>query len=253
MIRPVPFFVLGLLMTASAGPGATQAEKADKVAEQLDAAKKEYRAASDAAATKLLEALAKQEMELLAKKKLPPQKVGDLLKDLDKQKAAFQADPTQVPQANDPLLQTLRDGRTKYDLVMKDARKKCEQAFDDAANAYRGQGKINLFMLVLAEKVRFFEAPSPSYAGWYKDSAGSKVYEFTPKGDVLHDGNPNHPSGKGAWTADGDKCHLLWDNKWGLNLRRDGKTKVLSGYSHDERGKEVGKLRTLTPIPPPKK
>lgn len=240
MTRPISCFVFGVLLTASAGPGVGQTEKSDdKVAEQLDGAKKAYRKSADAAATKLLEALAKQRKDLLVAKNLPEEKLATLIKELADQTAAFEADPTKVPQANDPVLRTLRDGRSTYDLVMKDARQKCERAFDDAARAYRNQDKINLHKQVLDEKARFFEAPGGGFAGTYLFFPEGKQIVFTTDGQVILPGPP--PKQIGTWKEDNKACVIQYTTSgWKDVVSFDKNGKDLIGKSYSPKGKQSG-------------
>ncbi|MFO0798541.1 MAG: hypothetical protein U0804_13775 [Gemmataceae bacterium] len=150
-----PFVAAGLLFLSAAAVG--QPDPADPVTQALARAQDEYVAATGKAQEKLLAAFAAQQKALEDTKKL---KVADQIRLLDQVKAerkAFEASPAALPASA-----VMRPALAEYQAKLVAARRKCEAAFDRAAEDYRDRKNLDAARAVLARKAEFFAAASPA-------------------------------------------------------------------------------------------
>jgi hypothetical protein len=127
----------------------------DPVAAELAKAKQNYQAALKAASEKMGNAFAEQKKKLEDNKKL---KVADqikLLEQLQEEQKAFELDPEKLPKST-----RMKFAVMDYQTQVSAARKRCETAFDKAAESYRANKDLTAAKEILAQKGRFLADPT---------------------------------------------------------------------------------------------
>ena len=125
----------------------------DDIAAALKTAKEDYKSAVEKAGEKLLADFTDRQKKLADDTKLKVDQVIKLVEQVQVEKKAFELDPAKLPKSAG-----MNVAASDYQTKTAAARKKCEAAFDEAAEAYRGKRDLVIAKAVLAEKKQFFAA-----------------------------------------------------------------------------------------------
>jgi len=142
----------------------------DPIAAALETAKEDYQSAVEKAGEKLVADFTDRQKKLEDDTKLKVDQVIKMVEQVQEEKKAFELDPAKLPKSAGMYV-----AASDYQIKTAAARKKCEAAFDKAAEAYRGKRDLVIAKAVLAEKKQFFAAPAVDSRTVWVHSGGSFI------------------------------------------------------------------------------
>lgn len=158
-----------------------------------------------------------------------------LLEQIQQEKAAFDASPSKMP-----TLVSMKAAVAEYQARTAAARKKCEAAYDKAAESYDKNKDFAAAKKILDEKKDFAagkmvveekKTPSPqpsvrTFAGLYQDRFDREV-RLAPDGTATRTAK-NAVVANGNWKVRNEQCVVTWDSGWTdvLAFDKDGKNLV---------------------------
>ena len=221
---PFPLFVLGLLWSASLiADDAGKSEQDDPIAVELRKAKAEFVSSKEKATEKLTADFDEIRKRVEDSTTLKVEQRLKLLEQIQQEKTAFETNPSRIPS-----LVTMKSAVSDFQLRIAAARKKCEAAYDKAADSYDKKKDLASARKVLDEKASFFVATSKSFVGSYD------------RLKILADGSTATPQGKkGKWSLSKGVCVIKWESGWIDTYGFDKNGKDLIGKSMSPKGKET--------------
>jgi hypothetical protein len=153
MVRlQLSLFAAGVLCLSGLRADDKPKEADDLIASALTKAKEDFQEAVKGAGEKLLTAFTDQQKKLEENTKLKVAEQIKLVEQLQEERKAFEADPSKLPKSPG-----MKVAVSDYQMKTDAAKKKCEAAFDKAAEGYRGKKDLASAKAVLTEKEQFFK------------------------------------------------------------------------------------------------
>lgn len=146
------FFAGVLCLPAAMADDKPKSDADDPIASALKLAKEEYLSSIEKSNENLLAAFAERQKRLEENTKLKVDQQIKLVEQIQEEKKAFEADSTRLPKSPG-----MKVAVSDYLAQLTAARKRCEGAFDKAAEGYRGKKDLVTAKAVLAEKKTFLE------------------------------------------------------------------------------------------------
>ena len=153
----------------------------DPIAAALETAKEDHQSAVEKAGEKLVADFTDRQKKLEDDTNLKVDQVIKLVEQVQEEKKAFEVDPAKLPKSAG-----MNVAASGYQTKTAAARKKCEAAFDKAAEAYRGKRDLITAKAVLAEKKQFFAAAGAA-ADPRRVWRGGRTTLTQGKGGVWHE------------------------------------------------------------------
>jgi hypothetical protein len=146
----VIFMAIILFNSIAIAEQPTKAGVNDSIARELNKSKSSYQSSVVMENEKLLAAFTVQQKKLDGNTKLKVEQQIKLIQQIQDERKAFEADSTNLPKSA-TMMVAVSDYRTRIAIVHK----KCEAAFDKAAQAYRRNKDLVAAKAVLEEKIAF--------------------------------------------------------------------------------------------------